>query len=90
MNCPVCFANSGQIATTIDGTGIICPTCGEYDVSNSVLAAEEWQRLYPVERSYVLEEAKRAKRSAQPATRQMITNDLLATYMQAGEQSVAV
>jgi hypothetical protein len=57
----------------------------QYDVSNSVLAAEEWQRLYPDERCDLLEDA---KRSAQPGTRPVITNDLLAAI--AGEQSAAI
>ena len=86
MNCPVCCAHAEQIPTTIDGLGIICPTCGQYDVSNSVLAAEEWQRLYPDERCDLLEDA---KRSAQPGTRPAITNDLLAA-IETGEQSAAV
>ena len=61
MDCPVCTANAEQIATAIDGMGIICPTCGEYDVSSSVLAAEDWQRLDPDERCDVLNDAKRCR-----------------------------
>ena len=83
MDCPVCTANAEQIATAIDGMGIICPTCGEYDVSSSVLAAEDWQRLDPDDRCD-------AKRSGEPGVRPTITNDLLAAYMQPTEESAAV
>jgi hypothetical protein len=86
MDCPVCTANAEQIATTIEGMGIICPTCGEYDVSSSVLAAEDWQRLDPDERCDVLDDA---KRSGQPGARPAITNDLLAVYMQPSQESAA-
>jgi hypothetical protein len=66
MDCPVCTANAEQIVTAIEGMGIICPTCGEYEVSSSVLAAEDWQRLDPDERCDVLDDA---KRSGQPGVR---------------------
>src|SRR5229473_2383200 len=83
MDCPVCTANAEQIATAIDGMGIICPTCGEYDVSSSVLAAEDWQRLDPDDRCDVLGDA---KRSGQPGARPTITNDLLTAYMERREK----
>ena len=86
MDCPVCTANAEQIATAIDGMGIICPTCGENDVSSAVLAAEDWQRLDLDERCDVLDNA---KRSGQPSVRPMITNDLLAAYMEAREEPAA-
>jgi predicted amidophosphoribosyltransferase len=86
MDCPVCTANAEQIAAAIDGMGIICPTCGEYEVSSAVLAAEDWQRLDPDERCDVLDNA---KRSGQPDVRPMITNDLLAAYMEAREEPAA-
>ena len=37
MDCPVCGADAEQIATTIDGMSIACPTCGKYEISNAVL-----------------------------------------------------
>jgi len=66
MDCPVCTANAEQIATTIDGMGIICPTCGEYDVSSSVLGPEDWQRLDPDERCDVLNDAGRSGSARRP------------------------
>jgi hypothetical protein len=87
MDCPVCTANAEQIATAIDGMGIICPTCGEYDVSSSVLAAEDWQRLDPDERCDVLNDA---KRSGQPGVRPTITSDLIAAYMEPAEEPAAL
>src|SRR5713226_3297984 len=87
MDCPVCTANAEQIVTAIDGMGIICPTCGEYDLSSSVLAAEDWQRLDPDERCDVLNDA---KRSGQPGVRPTITNDLLAAYMEPAEEPAAL
>jgi hypothetical protein len=85
MNCPVCDANAEQIASTIHGMSIACPTCGEYDISSSVLA-EDWQRLEPEERCDVLDEAKRL---AQPGARPMITSNLVA-HIEISEQSAAI
>jgi hypothetical protein len=87
MNCPVCNANAEQIAATIDGMGIICPTCGEYDFSNSVLAAEDWQRLGPDERCDVLD---KAKLSAQPGVRPIVTSNLLAADIEPSGQSAVI
>jgi hypothetical protein len=75
MNCLVCGAKAEQTAATIDGVSIRCPVCGEYDVSSSAIATEQWQRLAPEERRDALDQA---KRSAQPGARPMITTYLLA------------
>jgi hypothetical protein len=75
MNCPICGASAEQIPTTIDGMSIVCPKCGEYDVSSSVIATGQWQRLEPEERGDALN---KAKRSALPGVRPMITSYLLA------------
>ncbi len=82
MNCLVCGASAQQISTTIDGMGIVCPACGEYDVSSSVLATEQLQRLEPDERVDALN---KAKRSAPPGARPMITTNLLAAHIELGE-----
>ncbi len=66
VNCPVCDANIERISTTFDGVTIVCPVCGEYDISNSVLAAQRWQRLEPEERCHVLNEAKRSAQLGAP------------------------
>ncbi len=87
MSCPVCGANAEQITSTIDGVSIVCPMCGEYDISSSVLTTEQWQRLEPEERCDLLDEA---KRSAQPGARPMITINLIAADIELGEQSVAI
>jgi uncharacterized Zn finger protein (UPF0148 family) len=87
MTCPVCGANTEQITGTIDGVSIVCPMCGEYDVSSSVLAAEQLQRLEPEERGDALN---KAKHWARPGTRPMITTYLLAAYIELGEQSSAI
>jgi hypothetical protein len=87
MDCPVCGADAEQIATTIDGMSIACPTCGEYEISNAVLATEAWQRLAPEQRCQIQDEA---KRSAQPGARPMITADMIAADSEAGEQSVPI
>jgi hypothetical protein len=60
MSCPVCGRVICSASSTIDGITIVCPTCGEYDVSNMVLASEHWQRLEPEDRCDVLLEAKRS------------------------------
>jgi hypothetical protein len=87
MNCPVCGINAEQIPTTTNGSGIACPTCGEYDVSSSVIATEQLQRLEPKERCNALNEA---KRSAQPGTRPVITTNLLATSLELGEEPASI
>jgi hypothetical protein len=63
MSCPVCGTVICSASTTIDGITIICPTCGEYDISNTVLGSEQWQSLEPEERCNVLFEAKRSAQS---------------------------
>ena len=75
MNCPVCGANAEQIATTVESVSILCPVCGEYDVSSSVIATGQLQGLEPKERGAALN---KAKRSAQPGARPVITPYLLA------------
>lgn len=76
MNCLVCGANAEQTSTTMAGMTIVCPTCGEYDISSAVLATDKWQRFGPEERLDVLDEA---KQSVQPgAARPMITMNLIA------------
>jgi hypothetical protein len=87
MNCPVCGANAEQIMSTTDGVSIVCPMCGEYDVSSSVLATEQLQRLEPEERGNALN---KAKRSALPGDRPMITTNLIAADIELGEQSVSM
>jgi hypothetical protein len=81
MNCPVCCANAEHIMSTVDGLSIACAICGEYDVASSVLATEQLQRLEPDERIEVLN---KAKRSAQPGVRPMITTYLLAVEIGLG------
>jgi hypothetical protein len=87
MNCPVCHAGVEQIMSTNNGLSIVCPMCGAYDISSSVLITEQWQRLEPEERCDVLDEA---KRSAQPGARPMITTNLIAADIELGEQSVSM
>ncbi len=79
MNCRVCGANAEQIATTIDGATIVCPTCGEYDVTSSVIATGRLQALEPERRRDVLD---KAKLSAQPG-RSPCDHHLLARLGQA-------
>jgi hypothetical protein len=75
MNCPICGASAEQIPTTNNGVIIVCRMCGEYDVSSSVIATGQWQRLEPEERRNALN---MAKRSARPGARPMIRTYLLA------------
>jgi hypothetical protein len=87
MNCPVCGANAEQIMSTIDGVSVVCLMCGEYDIATSVLATEQLQRLEPTKRGDALN---KARRSAQPGERPMITTNLLAGEIELSEQSVAM
>jgi hypothetical protein len=73
MNCPICGANAEQVSATIHSVSIRCPVCGEYDVSGSVVA-KQLQTLEPEQRRDVLD---KAKRSAEPGARPVITTYLL-------------
>jgi hypothetical protein len=75
MKCFVCGANAERIAATIDAMSIVCPACGEYDVSSSAIATGQMEKLEPEQRRDALVQA---KRSAQPDTRPMINTYLLA------------
>ena len=75
MNCLICGADAEQIPTIVDVVSIVCPMCGEYDVSASVIASGQLRRLPLEERGDVLS---KARRSAPPGARPVITPYLLA------------
>jgi hypothetical protein len=75
MDCLICGADAEQISTSGDVVGIVCPMCGEYDVSGSVIASGQLRRLPLEERGDLLS---KARRSAVPGARPMITPYLLA------------
>ena len=75
MSCPVCRANAEQITSTFDGVSIVCPMCGEFDVASSVMATGQLRKLELEQRGDVLD---KARRSAQPGARPVITPYLLA------------
>ena len=75
MKCFVCGAKAQKIAATIDAMGIVCPVCGEYDVSSSAIVTGQMEKLEPEQRRDALVQA---KRSAQPGTRPIINTYLLA------------
>jgi hypothetical protein len=75
MDCLICGADAEQSSTKGNVVSIICPMCGEYDVSGSIIASGQLQRLPLEERGDILS---RAKRSAAPGVRPMITPYLLA------------
>jgi len=75
MKCLVCGAKAEQIAATVDAVSILCPVCGEYDVSTSAIATGQMEQLELEQRRDALNQA---KRSAQPGARPMITTYLLA------------
>jgi hypothetical protein len=75
MDCPICGAIAERIRTTIDGVSIVCPMCGEFDVASSVMATGQLRKLDLEQRGDVLD---KARRSAQPGARPVITPYLLA------------
>ncbi len=83
MTCPVCSANTEQITSAISGVNVVCPMCGEYEISSAVLATEQWQRLEPEERVDVLN---KAKASAHPGARSAITPYLVPADIELTEQ----
>jgi hypothetical protein len=87
MTCLVCGANAEHITSTIYGTNVVCPTCGEYGITGSVLAMDQWQALESQERNDALN---KAKASARPGACPMITSNLLVADAELGEQSTAI
>jgi hypothetical protein len=75
MDCPICGVVAERIATTIDRVSIACPIDGEFDVASSVIASGQLQGLALEERLDLLD---KARRSAEPGARPMITLYLLA------------
>jgi hypothetical protein len=73
MYCPICGGHAEEIPSAINGISILCPTCGEYDVSTAVIVAEQLQRLEPEQRRAILHKAKRWQLGKRP----MITMHLL-------------
>jgi hypothetical protein len=73
MDCLICGANAEKIPTAITDISILCPTCGEYDVSGMVIATGELRILELRQRREMLD---KARRSARPDTRPMITTYL--------------
>jgi transcription elongation factor Elf1 len=75
ITCPVCGAEAEDITVaTFDGKTIRCGFCGDYDVSGTVFTTGLLDTLDRNQRSDILE---RAKRSAPPGKRAMITSDLI-------------
>ena len=74
MNCPICGALAEDLPNTIDGKSIRCPDCGEYDISGTVYDTGTLQNLERDQRRSALA---KAKRSAQPGQRPMITTNSL-------------
>ena len=75
VDCPICGAVAERTATAIDRVSIACPICGEFDVARTVVASGQLQGLALEERLHVLD---KARRSADPSARPMITPYLLA------------
>jgi hypothetical protein len=75
VDCLICGADAEQIRATGDVVSILCPMCGAYDVSGSVIASGQLRGLTLDERSDVLD---KARRSVPPGGRPMITPYLLA------------
>jgi hypothetical protein len=73
--CPICGTAAEDVTKqAFAGRTVQCPVCGEYDISRSVLSEPRWETLLPNGRCRALD---KAKRSAQPGQRPMITTDTL-------------
>lgn len=86
MTCAICGANAEQITNTIYGVNIVCPMCGEYGITGSVLGMEQWARLASQERCEALN---RAKASARPGACPLIKANLISADVEPAEQSDA-
>lgn len=74
MICPICDATAEQVPPLTDGLGVVCLACGAYDISHTVIATGQLRKLELDRRRDVLD---KAKRSARPGCRPMITSYLL-------------
>jgi rubrerythrin len=43
--CPICGATAQQGSAATQGIAIVCPVCGEYEISTSVLTAGQLRKL---------------------------------------------
>jgi hypothetical protein len=86
MTCPICSANTEQITSAISAVNVVCPMCGEYEISSAVLATEQWQRLGLEERVDVLN---KAKALAHPGAPPAITPSLIPADIEFIEQLCA-
>ena len=74
MDCPICGAIAEQFSTVPDRVGFDCPMCGDFEISRSVIAAGQLQKLTLEKRADVLAMARRSADGARP----IITPYLLA------------
>lgn len=74
MECPICGATAQEDSKTGHLRTIRCPSCGDYDVSDTVYDTGMLQRLTTEQRLRALEKAKTA---AAPGKRPMITTYML-------------
>lgn len=70
MICPVCGEQAERLPRTFDGEGVRCNNCGDYGITGSVLASEDWQWL---EQSQRLDALRNAKRQTEPGNLSKIT-----------------
>ena len=75
MDCLICGADAEHIQAIGDVVSVLCPMCGAYDVSGSVIASGQLRGLTLDQRSDILD---KARRSMLPGARPMITPYLLA------------
>ena len=71
MNCAICGNQADPLPRTFDGDGFRCASCGDYEISGTVLRLESWKNLGPVQR---LQALGNAKMQAKPGKLPIVTS----------------
>jgi hypothetical protein len=45
MNCPICGKQADALPRLVDAEGFRCASCGDYEISGTVLRLESWKNL---------------------------------------------
>lgn len=70
--CPICEAKAEDIPSTFHGVAVNCNSCGEFEVSASLMGDSKWQAL---DRNGRLAALDRAKKDASAGGRPRIKTD---------------
>jgi len=71
MNCPICGKQADALPRLVDAEGFRCASCGDYEISGTVLRLDSWKNLGPGQR---LQALANAKMQAKPGKLPIVTS----------------